>query len=115
MKTDILDSQEFYNLMQKYRHVPKEYPDEVQFVYTMIKEFIRQEYQVNTPTITIDSNAIRFCLKEGGNNFFFDNLFTGNSQPDWQTKVMRAIKKAYDECVRSSKTDDEEDVDNEDE
>ena len=65
------------------------------------------------PTIEIDKDAIRFNFKDSNSNFSFEDLFTGNSQPDWQTKVMRAIKKAYDECVRSSKTDNEED--NEDE
>ena len=111
MKTDILDSQEFYELIEKSRYTSL---DEVPVVFGGIKEFIRNNYTPpNTPTIEIDKDAIRFNFKDGTSNFFFEDLFTGNSQPDWQTQVMRAIKKAYDECVRSSKTDNEED--NEDE
>jgi len=108
---DFLDSDELDVLMYEYRLAEIETVDAVG---REIKEFIRNNYTPrNTPAIEIDKDAIRFNFKDSNSNFSFEDLFTGNSKPDWQTQVMRAIKKAYDECVGSGKTGNEEDVGNE--
>jgi len=55
---------------------------------------------VKSPQIAIDVEAIRFSYIDGqGVNLFFDDLFSGVRIEHWQAEVMRAIKKAYDECV----------------
>jgi len=55
---------------------------------------------IKSPQISIDVEAIRFNYIDGqGINLFFDDLFSGVRIEHWQTEIMKAIKKAYDECV----------------
>ena len=65
-----------------------------------LKEIGKAEYELDCPTIKIDTEAIRFEFCDGqGTNLFFNDLFTGVRIKDWQGRAMEAIKKAYDECI----------------
>ena len=60
----------------------------------------KAEYEPDCPTIKIDTEAIRFEFADGkGSNHSFDDLFHGQRIPNWQTGVLRSIRKAYDECI----------------
>ena len=47
VKSDVLESQDFYNLMQRYRHTPMTNQEEVVNSFEEIKTWIRCNYKNN--------------------------------------------------------------------
>jgi hypothetical protein len=51
------------------------------------------------PSITVDSEAVRFEFEDGGVNLFWRDLFIGQRHPSFQAEVMENLFKAYNECI----------------
>jgi len=51
------------------------------------------------PTITIDKDAIRFERDDGGENYFFKDLFRFPNN-SWHREVLESLHKCYIECVK---------------
>jgi len=62
------------------------------------------------PTITIDKDAIRFDRDDGGENYFFKDMFRFSNR-DWHWSVMESIYKCYIDCVVQGIEPKEEDED----
>ena len=58
---------------------------------------IPMDAEVIVPSITVDSEAIRFDFGHTGVNLFWRDLFIGQRTPSFQTEVMENLLKMYNE------------------
>jgi hypothetical protein len=70
------------------------------------KDFI--EHKINLPSIEIDQEAIRFKFSDNsGTNLFWIDLF--RSQQDFQRELAENIYKAFTDCIKQIRLQDEKD------